>query len=580
MTKDTVSALSARRERARVSDPWRVLIVAAALFVVALAVRLLLAEQQPVWTDELYHLLAAKSLSQGQGFHVYEGQYTRDPLFTWIISLVSPYFSWNLLLPRLPAALAGALQVALVFAWLRGRSGWVAGLAAALFLCFSELAVQQSAYVRFYSFHALFFWLAATSAYDLFDAPDLARRLRIGAVGLVGALVSLHLQPTTIFGLGAIAIWAIGMYVRSGAVSKQTNVVLITLAALSVAAFAGVALMRPRLITHAIWEFSHSEQWNQKASRDLLYYAKYVVKQYPLLALGALPAFLLAYRQKPSLATLCLSIVTISGAALSVAGMKSTRYFLFALPFFFTICALGLSAAWRPFVGRPPAGAGETKRRLWLMLAGLAVAAGLAANPGFFSTLASSAGGLQRAAAARSLMFSAASDEPWQSRRAEVAAALAGRSVILTTEEFRTLRYFGAFDIALVPMNKGENGAQEFLVDTRTGRPHVSTPQNVRLIYDCYPTGALILTSDVWPATFELNAGIRSFLDQYARHQAFAAPGVPAQLHVVSWDHPPAPPSAACDLLRTRVGKNHRPASETIERIATEPGGGRIALPR
>jgi hypothetical protein len=214
------------------------------------------------------------------------------------------------------------------------------------------------------------------------------------------------------------------------------------------------------------------------------------------------------------------------------------------------------------------------------MLAGLAVAAGLAANPGFFSTLASSAGGLQRAAAARSLMFSAASDEPWQSRRAEVAAALAGRSVILTTEEFRTLRYFGAFDIALVPMNKGENGAQEFLVDTRTGRPHVSTPQNVRLIYDCYPTGALILTSDVWPATFELNAGIRSFLDQYARHQAFAAPGVPAQLHVVSWDHPPAPPSAACDLLRTRVGKNHRPASETIERIATEPGGGRIALPR
>jgi hypothetical protein len=129
-------------------------------------------------------------------------------------------------------------------------------------------------------------------------------------------------------------------------------------------------------------------------------------------------------------------------------------------------------------------------------------------------------------------------------------------------------------------MNKGENGAQEFLVDTRTGRPHVSTPQNIQLIYACYPTGALILVSDIWPATFELNAGIQSFLDQHARHQAFAAPGVPAQLHVLSWDHPAAPPSQACDLLKARVGKDHRPASETIDRIVAEPSGGRIALPR
>ncbi|WP_436054445.1 hypothetical protein [Phenylobacterium sp. LjRoot225] len=562
----------------RVNDAWRVLWVSLALFIAALAIRLLLAEQQPVWTDELYHLLAAESLSQGRGLDVYEGEYTRDPLFTWIVSLLSPYFTWNLLLPRLPAAIAGALQVSIVFAWLRYRSDWIAALAAALFLCFAEMAVQQSAYVRFYSLHALFFWLAAASAYDLFDGAGRGKPILIGAIGVVGAAVSLHLQPTTLFGLGAIALWAAWMLLRADP-SKRTQTLLISVGVLGVIGAALLALARPDLVARAIYEYTHTEQWNRKASQDLLYYVKYLIKQYPVISLLSVPALTLSYREKPSLTALCVFIIAISGAALSVAGMKSARYFLFALPFVFTIFGLGLSAAWRLFVDRLPPAADEAKRRLWLALAGVAVVAVLALNPGFVTTMRWSLDGLQRALSARSLLFSAASDKPWESQRAEAAAALAGRSVILTTEEFRTLRYLGAFDLALVPMNKGENGKKDFIVDLRTGRPHISTPQNIQAIYNCYPTGALILAADGWPATFELNAGIQAFLDRHARHQAFAAKGVPVQLHVVTWDHPPAPPTAACEALKRYIGKNHRPASETIDRIAAEPGGGRIALP-
>jgi hypothetical protein len=578
MTDYTAHAsAAARRETPRVGDRWDVLWASLALFVAALAIRLLLAEQQPVWTDELYHLLAADSLGQGRGLQVYEGAYTRDPLFTWMVSTLTRFYSWNLLVPRLPAAVAGALQVALVFAWLRARSDWIAALAAALFLCFSEMAVQQSAYVRFYSVHALFFWLAATSAYDLFHVSSQGRRIQAGALAAVGAAVSLHLQPTTIFGLGAIGLWGLWMYFRSGAVSKQINRLLIAAVALGVLALAVVALVLPDLIHQAIWEFTHSEQWNKKASQDVLYYVKYLVKQYPLLVLGSVPAFVLAYREKPALAALSLAIIVISGAALSVAGMKSPRYFLFALPFVFTICGLGLSAAWRLLVRKRSEGAGAAKS--WPLFAGLAATAALALNPGFITTFAWTLGGLRHAVAARSLLFSAAADEPWQSQRAALAAALAGHSVILTTEEFRTLRYLGAYDVALVPGSKADHGSKDFIIDKRTGRPPISTVENLQRIYDCYPTGALMLTSDKWPATFELSPEIRAFLDQHTRHQALATPGVPVQLHVVSWAHPPAPPSAACTALTRSIGRNHRPAHETIDRITAEPGGGRIVLP-
>lgn len=562
-----------------VSDRWRVLWVALALFVVALGVRLLLAEQQPVWTDELYHLLAAESVPLGHGLQVYEGAYTRDPLFTWMVSTLTPFYTWNLLVPRLPAAVAGALQVSLVFAWLRYRSDWIAALAAALFLCLSEMAVQQSAYVRFYSVHALFFWLAATSAYDLFTASSQGQRIRAGVLAAVGAAVALHLQPTTIFGLGAIALWGGWMYLRSGAVSKRINLVLIAGVALGAVALAVVALLLPQVIARAIWEYTHTEQWNVKASRDLLYYVKYVVKEYPLLALGSIPAAILAYREKPTLTALCLSIIVISGAALSVAGMKSARYFLFVLPFVFTICGLGLSAGWRLFVGKLPAGVDEAKRRRWQALAAVCVVALLALNPGFITTMGWSVAGLKRAVAARSLMFAAATDEPWQSQRSQLAAALAGRAMILTTEEFRTLRYLGAYDVALVPGSEAEAKKYDFLVDDRTGRPHISTAENLARIYTCYPTGALMLTSDKWPATFELTPKIQAFLDQHAQHQVLATPGTAVQLHVVSWQHPPAPPSADCKALTQRLDRRHRPAHETIDRIAAEPDGGRIALP-
>lgn len=568
---------AARHEVSRVSDRWGVLWATLALFVAALVVRLIVAEQQPVWTDELYHILAGRSLGEGRGLQVYEGAYTRDPLFTWLVSLLTPYYTWNLFIPRLPAVVAGALQVSLVFAWLRYRSDWIAAAAAALFLCLSEIAVQQSAYARFYSVHALFFWLAAAALYDLFQPSGPARRIWAGVFVVAGVAISLHLQPTTLFGLAGLGIWGAWMYFRSGVCSRRTNTILVSgLALLGLAGAALFAVLRPDLITHAIWEFTHTEQWNRKASEDLLYYVKYMAQAYPVMTSGFLVFAALAYRYRPHLTILCLLIVGITGGALSIAGMKSARYFLFALPFVFTICGLGVSEGWRLLARALPAGDG--RRPFWLALAGVSLIASLSLSPGFVATLGSTLGGLKRAAATRSLMFSTPADQPWESLRAPVAAALSGRSVILTTEEFRTLRYFGAFDLALVPMNKGEGGKKDFVVDLRTGRPHISTPENVKLVYGCYPTGALLLKSDQWPASFELNADIQTFLDQHAQHQAFAVKGVPDQLHVVSWDHPAAPPTAQCEALRRRMGQGHRPAGETIARIAAEPDGGRIAL--
>ncbi|CAN7292505.1 hypothetical protein LJR225_001535 [Phenylobacterium sp. LjRoot225] len=582
MTADTVRERTGASEfsvPSLANDRWRVLCMGAALFVVALSIRLILAQRQDVWVDELYHIIAGKSLQQGHGLQLYEGAYRRTPLFTWLISNLSPYYTWNMVVPRLPAAIAGALHVALVFTWLRFRSDWMAAFAAAMFLCLSAVAVQQSAYVRFYSIHALFFWLMATSAYDLFTTAEPAKRIRAVVVGGASALIAMHLQPSTIFGVLAIGCWGVWMLRRSG-VSPKLIGGIATLGVVLVAA--GVAFMvfsRPYEVARLAHLFSHAEQWNRGQEGDALYYIRYLIAEYPLLISGFILSAVLAYRQNPPLTVLFIAIPATIVIALSTAGMKAPRYILFALPFVFTICGLGVSAGWR-FLFRDWSAAGGGRKWFWPALAGFTLAAALSASPGFAVTITSSLGGLKRVVQAKSLLFATPADEPWQSRRAEIASALSGRSVIVTTDEFRMLRYIGAYDVAIAPRYNITGTKKELNSDRRTGRPYISTLKNVQLVYGCYPRGAVLGYANSWPAPVEMDADVQAFLDQHTQHKIVSVNDGPFQVHILTWDHPPAPPSPECDALTARISQGHRPASETIDRILAEPGGGRIAVRR
>lgn len=561
------------------TDRWLVLGVSLTLFLAAFLIRLFVAQRQPLWVDELYHILAGHSLREGRGFQLYEGVYRRTAAFTWIISKLTPYFSWNLLVPRLPAVIAGSLQVALTFAWLRARTDWVAALAAALFLCLSRVAVEQSGYVRFYSIHALFFWLTAVAVYDLVHAPDLRRRLLALAVATVCLVTAKHLQSITLIGLAGIAVWGGWLVQRSPSLSRRTKTFIFVGAAIAIAAGIALIVLRPELFSHSIYEAAKSEQWNKDERWDLLYYVRYLISEYPLIMAGFFLAVGLGYREWPSLTVLCLSIAVVACLFLSVAGMKSPRYVLFAAPFVFTIGGLGVSAGWRLLARNMPAWGEGGRARVWHVIAGFTVVAALSASPGFATTITASLGGLKRAVLARSLLFGAPGDEPWQSQRAAIAAALAKRSVIVTTDEFRSLHYLGAFDVAIVPSYNMRNGKQDFSLDKRTGRPVVSTVRNVELVYGCYPTGAVLALADAWPAPVEIDPQVQTFLDQHTRHQVIAVKDAPFQAHVLSWDHPVSP-SPECAALAQRVNQGHRPARETIDRIADEPGGGQISFRR
>jgi hypothetical protein len=562
------------------SERWRVLGVSLALFIAAAVIRLFVAERQPIWDDELYHVIAGRSLHAGRGLQLYEGVYDRTLLFTYLISKLTPYFTWNLLIPRLPAVIAGALQVAALFVWLRRRTDWITAVSAATFLCLSDVAVQQSAYVRFYSIHALAFWLTAVSVYDLLFAPTLPRRLLALATAAVSAGIAIHLQPISLFGFAAIGAWALWMLLVVRPVPPWGRMLLLAGAALALLAGAGVVLLAPHWTSHAIHEFARSEQWNRAAARDGLYYIRFLIGQYPLFMAGFCLSAALAYRERAPLTVLCVAIVVVACLSLSLAGMKSTRYFIFALPFVFTVCGLGLSSAWRLLVDvmdRAPEGA---PKRVWLALAGFTLVAALSANPGFAVTIASSLGGLKRAAAAHSLVFAAPGDQPWQSKRAEIAKILADRSVIATTDEFRILQYFGAFDVAFVPSYNTAGGKKDFALDRRTGRPQVSTLQNVALVYDCYAKGALLIYSDDWPAPVEIDPDVQQFLQQRTQHQVVAVDGEHYEVHLLTWDHAPAPPSPACSALSRRIDQGHRPAAQAFSRVATEPRGGAISFRR
>jgi hypothetical protein len=566
------------REVSPAKEGWWVLGVALALFAGALVIRLFSAQRQDIWADELYHLIAGNSLRAGRGFQLYEGAYARAPQFTWIISKLTPYFTWNLLVPRLPAAIAGALQVALVFAWLRARAGWIAAFAAAAFLCLAHVAVEQSSYVRFYSVLALLVWLTTTAAYDVVYAPGRGRRLLALAVAVASAVVAMRLQSITLIALAGIALWGGWTLLTTPSVSRRTKVLVFAGAGLAVAAGALLVALKPEMFSHAFYEATKSEQWNKASKGDVLYYVRYLLGEYPLLMSGFLLATFLAYRERASLTVLCLCVTGVACALLSIAGAKTPRYILFALPFIFTVWGLGLAGGWKLLAGSmAPL---DRRKRSWLALAGVTLVAVLSASPGFAITITSSLGGLKRAVQARSLLFAAPGDEPWQSRRAEIAQALSNRSVVVTTDEFRTLRYFGAFDVALVPSYNAKGGKKDFTPDRRTGRPDISTEKNFELVYSCYPTGALLVFADKWPAPVEVDPEVQTFLDQYTRHQVFSAESTAFQVHILSWSHAAAPPSPECAALKQTISRGHSPASETIGRVAAEPDGGRISFRR
>lgn len=483
---------------------------AAGLFVLALGVRLLASAVLPLHPDEPYHILPARSWLTDGSFRLFEGEYTRVRLYTILVAASIQVFGDSAVAARLPAALSGAALVPLAFLWTRSQAGPLAGSISALLLCFAELAVQVSAFTRFYALQAVCFWLAATIVFRVTSAGD--KRWSPWALAPAGALLALalYLQKTTIVGLLAVAGWvAIDQGWRLRRRLARSWVIAAMAAGACVAAGLLIASPLNDVIQAFAADFRGAEFWATTHQDDLGFYHRELSQGFPILWVLFPAACVIAWLKVPRAALFCALITLTVFGLMSLAGMKTARYIFFVYPFMLSVWGIALAAVAGP-LWRQALAAGarilrraglEANRRRERALAGTILAAcmgvALLAQPSYFFTFVS----LPRTAAA----FAAQPERylpypqqmPW--RDPFVVQTVEQASIVLTSNDLQAVLFLGGYDVLISRDNLEQTRARkEFAPDFRTGRPVVSSARSIRELISCHRDGVVLVAGYDW----------------------------------------------------------------------------------
>ena len=123
------------------------IIVMGALLAIATAVRLLYLQLIPVFTDEVFEVLAAYSIYQGNLTAFGPVNPTAGPLFAYLIALSFWLLGPQVLLPRVLVMTIGVLTVGLTYALGRSMGGRWAGVIAGALLAFSPVHTIVNSHV-------------------------------------------------------------------------------------------------------------------------------------------------------------------------------------------------------------------------------------------------------------------------------------------------------------------------------------------------------------------------------------------------------------------------------------------------
>lgn len=519
------------------------------LGVLALAIRLLHLGQ-PALFDELYHVLAARNwLAEGE-LRIAEGAYERTPLFTILVAGSFALFGESLEAARLPSVLAGTALVVLLFLWVRAVAGALAAWIAGLLLCLSPEAIAVSQFARFYALHGLLFWLGAIGTYRLVTAPP-------GWAGsaLLGAGVALcfygawYLQTVTLIGLLGVVAWgilALALPWLSRGPARGAR--WLAAAVVAVLGLAAVWLaLQTETVVALVDRYREVPLWLAERQDLFYYYHDQFARDYPTLwPLAGIALIVgLAYRPQPTI--FCAVVFAVAILAHSFAGSKKLRYVYYAMPFLFALWGIALAGVWphlRRFLEQAATRAlshlhlGRLGRPAVVALLSVVLVFTLFANSAFLKTALFVAGvtipPLQR-------------PPDWAAARAPLAPWLDDATIVLTTSELEALYYLGRYDVLVSKSRLTEMGIQdEFGIDPRTGRPVISTPDSLRRIMACYPTGLIVSSDSRWRDPAQLDAAVADLILAEAEPVELPARGI----HAYVWDHPlDAPRPADCPDL-------------------------------
>ncbi|MCZ6863844.1 MAG: hypothetical protein O7I42_26935 [Alphaproteobacteria bacterium] len=544
---------------------------AVGLFALALWVRLYLIndtprlEHPPSW-DEIYHILAARSWMANGSLAIADGEYSRVPLFTISLGFLFRFFGDDLTVARSYSAVGGSALVAALFLWVRWNADRWAAWLAALLLCFSPMALFQSQHIRFYSLHAVVFWLGSVAVYALVMCR--LRRWHAVLVTILAAWLfslAMYLQITTLIGLAGISLWALFAWLaRSGhelLTKSRANWLLLLWSVLLLAA-AAIALNRFYPGLAGLFYFK-PPMWSQQTG--LHSYYMMFIRRYPsfwsLLPLAAI--FAIARKSQPGI--FCASIFGTAIVLHSLVPPRAERYIYYLLPFFFALWAIVLIEA-APYLRRLAA---EVVRRtlnmkprrcldktvasliIWFVVLFM-----IASNPAFPIAYRMLAGGPVEFGGIPLYWWKKA--PAWEAAAATLNPFIEHAAIVLTTRGIMTLYHLGRYDIEISKgvLQETDTG-EEFGIDRRTGQRVISTAESLRQVMACYPSG-LIVTTDC-AANAPGSGPSREFCSLYG-----LSPGATdvvlsgttvlplrerSGLRAFYWEHPEGTPLGKCSFV-------------------------------
>ncbi len=560
------------------SADYRAVLELVLVAAIALAVRLVDLGHPP-FIDEFHHLLAADSLLEKGTLTIHDGvAYTRGWPLTYLVAGFYAVFGQSLEVARWPAVLSGVLLVCLLFAWLRAEAGRPAAWIGALLLCFSPIALYLSQWVRFYTLHALLFWLGCYGVYRLHTRPaPLRRRLLVGLATLAAFVAAFELQVTTVVGAGGVILFAALVQTpRLAAAARSKERRRFVVIGALVALVAAMGLVGLGVVDWLLARARYVDAWALDRADNLRFYHWLLTEEYGFLwVLFPLTALFALTGRTRRLALLFVSVFGVAFVGHSLSAWKSERFLFYAMPAFFAVWALT---------------AAEVAPRLWQRVVGGAHAAfehvpAMSSRPMIGLVVIAAAGfafsGLPAYTTTRVIYFEGEHWSPppdhrgeryrghpdWERAAPALAAVDDSVEVVVGQPDMKVIYYLGDVDYILAAgylVSISSPGAEpefhpEFSMWPKVGRPLVSTPESIALIVGCYRTGLLVSEEHVWGWRWAVPRATAEFIEQNLQPVE-----LPSDTGILAfrWETSEVEDSARCDAIRPeRAESSARPDS-------------------
>jgi hypothetical protein len=468
------------------------------LLLISLSVTILysLTDGSPLFWDEYYHLLAARSWAENGTLAVGDGVYGRGAWLSVIVGRLFRSFGESIFIARLPGALALSTWALAVFLFVRGEVGRIPAWIASLALCLSPVVMINSVMVRFYGFAGLSFWVGCACAFlAASKSRPLTRRLPFGLIALVTLRLTFEITPLARLWIACLMLWLLGVGLFEAARSRRRLEILG--GAILIGVIAGIWAFQTGWLTDLWHSYRSVPGWALDRGRDIRWYENLIRGDYPTLWTLLPLAAMLTLVRHPRVGTLSVTVFGVGVILLSLGGAKAGRYFIPILPFFFVLWGTAvaqliaplqtlLSSVVSPF--RSPSVPSSVPRLAERGLMALVFAFVLLTNPGFSRVrhmLRDDAVSLYRGPWGIGV-----SVRSWELTARVLRPLMRESDIVVTSNSVQTLYHIGDYDFAMRPTVISEvRPREDFGMDLRTGRPAISTVESLNQLVTTHTHG-------------------------------------------------------------------------------------------